>query len=66
MFGAKNRNIGIPQFCFINVGFKGVYIIRTCFCDTEVDQVSKIKISRFRHLFSRLLDLLCYLFDLDN
>ena len=36
MFGAKIRKIGnphIPQFCYIKVEFKGVYITRTCFRD---------------------------------
>ena len=32
-FGAKLRNIGIPQFCYIKVGFMGVYITRTCYPD---------------------------------
>ena len=32
-FEAKIRKIGIPQFCYIKVGFKGVYISRTCFPD---------------------------------
>ena len=32
-FGAKIRKIGIPQFCYIKVGFKGVYLLRTCFPD---------------------------------
>ena len=35
-FGAKIRKIGIPckpQFCYIKVGYKGVYITRTCFPD---------------------------------
>ena len=34
-FGAKIRKIGIhciPQFCYIKLVFKGVYIKRTCFC----------------------------------
>ena len=26
----------IPQFCYIKVGFKGVYITRTCFPDALV------------------------------
>ena len=29
----KNRYTSIPQFCYIKVGFKGVYITRTCFHD---------------------------------
>ena len=33
MFEAKIRKIGIPQFCYIKVGFKGVYMSRTCFPD---------------------------------
>ena len=35
-FGAKIRKIDIPlhtPVCFIKVGFKGVYIVRTCFYD---------------------------------
>ena len=32
-FGAKIRKIGIPKYYYINVGFKGVYITRTCFHD---------------------------------
>ena len=35
-FGARIRKIGIPlhtQFCYIKVGFKGVYITRACFPD---------------------------------
>ena len=38
-FGAKIRIIGIPmytQFCYIKVGFKGVYITRTCFHDVII------------------------------
>ena len=38
-FGAKIRKIGIPlipQFCYIKVGFEGVYITRTCFPIVEV------------------------------
>ena len=37
-FGAKIRKIGypcIPQFCYIKVGFKGVFIAWTCFTDDE-------------------------------
>ena len=37
-FGAKIRKIGIPriaQFFRIKVGFKGVYISRTCFPDAD-------------------------------
>ena len=40
-FGAKMRKIGIPllpQFYYINVGFKGVYIRRTCLHDDIRDQ----------------------------
>ena len=36
MFWNKNKKIcipPIPQFCCIKVGFKGVYITRTCFHD---------------------------------
>ena len=33
MFWSKKKKIGIPQFCCIKVGFKGIYIIRTCFPD---------------------------------
>ena len=43
-FRAKIRKIGIlckPQFCFIKVGYKGVYISRTCFPD-ERKQVSSV------------------------
>ena len=36
-FGAKIRKIGIPPhtpvLLYINMGFKGVYITRTCFSD---------------------------------
>ena len=35
-FGAKIRKIGIPyipQFCYIKLGFKGVYISQACFPD---------------------------------
>ena len=34
-FGAKIRKIGIPcisQFCYIKVGYTGVYIACTCTC----------------------------------
>ena len=37
--GAKIRKIGIPcipQFCYIKVGYKGVYIKQTCFHDETV------------------------------
>ena len=37
-FGAKIRKIGTPlhtPVCRIKVGFKGVYIIRTCFHDEQ-------------------------------
>ena len=37
MFWSKNKKNRytpcIPQFCYIKVGFKGVYITRTCFLD---------------------------------
>ena len=36
VFWSKNKKIGmpcIPQFYYINVGFKGVFIARTCFPD---------------------------------
>ena len=33
-FGAKIRKI--PQFCCIKVGYKGVYITRTCFPDDKL------------------------------
>ena len=39
-FGEKIRRIGIPlhtQFCYIKVGFTGVYIARTCFPDVYGD-----------------------------
>ena len=32
-FVSKLRKIGIPQFCYIKLGFKGVYITQTCFSD---------------------------------
>ena len=33
----KNRYTpGIPQFCYIKVGFKGVYISRRCFPDEAI------------------------------
>ena len=38
-FGAKIRNIGIPlknPFFYIKVGYKGVYISRTCFPDDMI------------------------------
>ena len=31
--GSKVRKIGIPQFDYIKVGFKGVYIAWTCYPD---------------------------------
>ena len=39
MFWSKNKKICIPcipQFCYIKVGFKGVYITGTCFRDVHV------------------------------
>ena len=35
IFLSKNKNIYpyIPQFCYTKVGFKGLYITRTCFPD---------------------------------
>ena len=30
-FGSKIKKLGIPQFYYIKVGFKGVFISRTCF-----------------------------------
>ena len=42
-FGAKIRKIGIhrciPQFCYIKVGFKGVFIARTCFPDDMIGTI---------------------------
>ena len=40
MFGAKIRKIGmvypcIPQFCYIKVGFNGVYMSQMCYPDVE-------------------------------
>ena len=38
-FRAKIRKIDIPlipQFCYIKVGFKGVYITRTCYPDETI------------------------------
>ena len=38
-FGAKIRKIGIPcipQFCYIEVGFEGIYITRTRFCNVHL------------------------------
>ena len=40
-FGAQIRKIGIPcipQFFYIKVGFKGVYISRTCFSDAMCEK----------------------------
>ena len=31
--GSGELKIGIPQFCYIKVGYKGVYITWTCFPD---------------------------------
>ena len=45
-FGAKIRNIGIsriPQFFYIKVGFKGVYISRTCFPDVNPNETTTSK-----------------------
>ena len=42
-FGAKIRKKVypcIPQFCYIKVGFEGVYISRTCFPD-DVAQIAR-------------------------
>ena len=33
MFWIKIRKIGLPQFYYIKVWFKGVYISQTCFPD---------------------------------
>ena len=38
---AKIRKIGIPQFCYIKVGFKGVYITCTCFPDAKKKKKKK-------------------------
>ena len=42
MFWSKNKKKKtkqvyscVPQFCYIKVGFKGVYITRTCFPDVK-------------------------------
>ena len=32
-FGAKIRKIGIPQICYIKVGYKGGFITQTCYPD---------------------------------
>ena len=43
MFWSKNKKksvyLCIPQFCYIKVGFKGVYIIRTYFPDGRSNTV---------------------------
>ena len=61
-FGAKIRKIGIPcipQFCYIKVGFKGVYISRTCFPD-DIVQFRELNPYPF-FFFIFLLILLCTL-----
>ena len=39
-----------PQFCYIKVGFKGVKIIRACFCDvwrhTEVFEMNAFSLKK--------------------
>ena len=56
-FGAKIRKkvyFCIPQFCYIKLGFNGVYIKRTCFCDGTCRSVCRKKnmhISRQRVQF---------------
>ena len=50
-FGAKIRKIGIPfipQFGYIKVGFKGVYIARICFPDEDFKAVLEFNVSGFR------------------
>ena len=41
MFWSKNKKNRytpcIPQFCYIKVGFEGVFISRTCFPDVNMD-----------------------------
>ena len=44
-FEAKIRKNGIPQFCYIKVGFEGVNITRTCFRD---EYTGKLTISLLR------------------
>ena len=42
-FGAKIRKKVCPcqpQFCYINVGFKGVYFTRTCFPDESEENLN--------------------------
>ena len=36
-FGSKIKKIGIPQFYYIKVGYKGVFIAWTCFHDEFKD-----------------------------
>ena len=53
-FGAKIRKIGIPcipQFYYIKVGFKGVFIARTCFPDVRDLDLSQTEgIGTFRNV----------------
>ena len=52
MFCIKNKKNRytvpcIPQFCYIKVGFKGVYIIRTCFRDEDSPLLGKENVAFF-------------------
>ena len=38
MFWSKNTKKCIPQFHYIKVGFKGVYITRTCYHDAVLSE----------------------------
>ena len=50
-FGAKIRTIGIslqtPFFFYIKVGFKGVYISRTCFADETNEFMNLLFLAMF-------------------
>ena len=53
-FGAKLRKIGKPvnQFCYVKIGFRWVYITRTCFRDAYEplrEKVSHLVFDQVRH-----------------
>ena len=58
MFWSKNKKNRYtpanPSFFYIKVGFKGVYITRTCFHDVETKMVHKYRMmaSKPQHLYN--------------
>ena len=62
MFWSKIRKICISEFCYIEVGYKGVCVTRKCYLVNELNDLSCLDASITTSVQTKMSDNLCYIF----